>query len=751
MAVFLPFRKIAVGPALAAPLPGIPVDDVTWVKTTETSNFNTPDDPTDDSIDYWPDVPYLGGGTDSFTYEICDSDSDCDIATVTITVDPVTLAAVTDTSLILAPNAGLGVPDAVNDDATVVETSWVNIDVLENDDFGLDGHGTGPIRVGEDCGIPGPDAGDCLAPTDGTATVNDGPRSPDPAGLAYLDGHTNPVYTDKLLISDSEVDEIFPPNEAAYTGVNLFITNLLGSLDSTLTTYNPPDITFSKEPSGVAYNPANDFLYFADDNRSKIFELNPGSDGEYNTSDDVIRSIDTDAFGNGSTDPAGAAFDNTRGNGHLLIADDVGEEIYDIDLGPNGILDSTDTVTHFDTTSIALRNPEGVEFNPDNCTLFILSSRKFDHLIAETTIDGHLLRYLDIASIDGGEHARLPAGLAYAPASGNPSEDNLYIVARGEDNKNNPLENDGKMFEVSFENNAPPFVDAGQNDWTVLPNSVPLDGTVTDGCSPELVGVTTTWSVTSGPGIVTFGDLNAVDTTASFSMNGEYVLKLQADDGGTHLVNDEVTINVIPAGNQPPTVDAGHDQEITLPNFANLDGTVDDDGQPAPPNLTTLWLKVSGPGLVTFGDSSAVDTSASFSTDGVYVLRLSANDGSLSNFDEITVIVNPAGNQPPAVDAGPDQTINMLSASLDGTVSDDGLPAPPALITVWSKVSGPGVVKFTNTSAVDTTVSFSTEGVYVLRLTANDSELSAFDEVTITVNPLSKIWLPLVLKSLTSP
>jgi hypothetical protein len=234
-------------------------------------------------------------------------------------------------------------------------------------------------------------------------------------------------------------------------------------------------------------------------------------------------------------------------------------------------------------------------------------------------------------------------------------------------------------------------------------------------------------------------------------MNGEYVLKLQADDGGTHLVNDEVTINVIPAGNQPPTVDAGHDQEITLPNFANLDGTVDDDGQPAPPNLTTVWLKVSGPGLVTFGDSSAVDTSASFSTDGVYVLRLSANDGSLSNFDEITVIVNPAGNQPPAVDAGPDQTINMLSASLDGTVSDDGLPAPPALITVWSKVSGPGVVNFANASAVDTTASFSVAGEYVLRLTADDSELSAFDQVTITVNPLSKVWLPLVLKSLTSP
>ncbi len=749
MAVFLPFRKVTVGPALAAPLPGIPVDDVTWVKTTETFNFNTPDDPTDDSIDY----THTAGTTesDSFEYEICDATPDCVIATVNITIDAAPLAQTVESSQLLSPNADLGPPAPVDDDVTMVENTWMNLDVLDNDDFGPDGPGTGPIRVGEDCGIPGPDAGDCLAPTKGVASVNTGPRSPDPAGLAYLGDHPTADYTNMLLISDSEVNEIFPPNEAAYTGVNLFITDLSGSLDSTLTTYNLPDVNISREPSGVAYNPANDFLYFADDGSNKIRELDPGDDGLYNTGDDVITSIDTSAFGNGSVDPSGAGFDDTRGNGHLLIADDVGEEIYDIDLGSNGILDDSDTVTHFDTTSIGLRNPEGVEFNPDNCTLFILSSKKFDHLIAETTIDGHLLRYLDIASIDGGQHATLPAGLAYAPASGNPSENNLYIVARGQDNNTFPLENDGKMFEVSFDNNAPPFVDAGQNDWTVMPNTVPLDGTVTDGCSPELIGVTTTWSVTSGPGTVTFGDPNAVDTTASFTMNGEYVLKLQADDGGTYLVSDEVTITVIPAGNQPPSVDAGPNQEITLPNFANLDGTVDDDGQPAPPNLTTLWLKVSGPGLVTFGDSSTVDTSASFSTDGVYVLRLSADDGSLSNFDEITIIVNPVGNQPPNVDAGPPQTINILSASLDGTVSDDGLPTPPALITIWSKVSGPGVVNFANASAVDTTASFSTAGVYVLRLTADDSELSAFDQVTITVNPQNKIWLPLILKSPTNP
>jgi uncharacterized repeat protein (TIGR02543 family) len=49
-------------------------------------------------------------------------------------------------------------------------------------------------------------------------------------------------------------------------------------------------------------------------------------------------------------------------------------------------------------------------------------------------------------------------------------------------------------------------------------------------------------------------------------------------------------------------------------------------------------------------------------------------------------------------------------------------------------VSGPGTVTFGNAAAVDTTAGFSAIGVYVLQLTANDSELAAGDTVTVTVN-----------------
>lgn len=291
--------------------------------------------------------------------------------------------------------------------------------------------------------------------------------------------------------------------------------------------------------------------------------------------------------------------------------------------------------------------------------------------------------------------------------------------------------------------NQPPSVAAGPDQTVTLPSNVTLDGTVSDdGLPSPPASVATTWSVASGPGIVTFADPNAVDTSASFSTDGIYVLRLTGDDGELS-VSDDVTLTIQPEPpNQAPSVNAGVDQTISLPAAALLDGTVSDDGKPSPPSITATWSQTSGPGAVTFGSENAVDTSASFSQAGVYVLRLTAHDGELTNWDEIAVTVNPP-NQPPTVSAGSDQTVTLpASASLDGTVSDDGQPNPPGAVTLaWSQVSGPGSVSFENPSSVDTTASFSSTGAYLLRLTADDGALTASHEMTVTVDGASIVTL----------
>jgi hypothetical protein len=109
------------------------------------------------------------------------------------------------------------------------------------------------------------------------------------------------------------------------------------------------------------------------------------------------------------------------------------------------------------------------------------------------------------------------------------------------------------------------------------------------------------------------------------------------------------------------------------------------------------------------------------------------NDGRL--FEVVAVPLG--GNGAPVVDAGPSQTINWPtnSLTLSGFVSDDGHPFPPSTLTLlWSKQSGPGTVGFANPNQANTVASFSTPGVYVLQLVANDSSLSTLDSVAITVS-----------------
>ena len=57
---------------------------------------------------------------------------------------------------------------------------------------------------------------------------------------------------------------------------------------------------------------------------------------------------------------------------------------------------------------------------------------------------------------------------------------------------------------------------------------------------------------------------------------------------------------------------------------------------------TLIWSKVSGPGTVTFGNSSGTDTTATFSADGTYVLRATASNSISSSSLDLTVRVNPA-------------------------------------------------------------------------------------------------------------
>jgi len=359
------------------------------------------------------------------------------------------------------------------------------------------------------------------------------PASPDPAGVTYRPSR------DRLLVADSEVDE---NTGAGYHGVNLWEITRNGNVTSTGTT-----VPFTNEPTGLGFDPGSETLFVSTDAGNKIWVVRPGGDDRFGTSDDQRTSIDTRAFGLRDTeDPA---FDQSTG--HLFFVDGVTTEVYRLDPVDGDFGDGNDQLLgHFDVGKYGARDTEALASDPVRDTLVVgdRPSKK----IYEVTKDGALVRIIDASNTAG---MRRISGMSVAPASTDPSVMHYWIVDRAVDNGSNANENDGKLFELSAPGgggggptNTPPVVSAGPNQTITLPAGAALQGSVTDDGLPDPPGVTSSlWSKASGPGTVAFADAASPVTTATFSTDGTYVLRLTADDSAAQR-SDDVTVTVLPEG-----------------------------------------------------------------------------------------------------------------------------------------------------------------------------------------------------------
>ncbi len=101
--------------------------------------------------------------------------------------------------------------------------------------------------------------------------------------------------------------------------------------------------------------------------------------------------------------------------------------------------------------------------------------------------------------------------------------------------------------------NRSPLVNAGEDQTISLPtNSVQLNNTTaTDDGLPAGSDLTYTWTKQSGPGSVTFDEVNGLQSTATFESAGSYVLQLTVSDSDLSS-SDTVTITVQPDNQEPP-------------------------------------------------------------------------------------------------------------------------------------------------------------------------------------------------------
>lgn len=284
--------------------------------------------------------------------------------------------------------------------------------------------------------------------------------------------------------------------------------------------------------------------------------------------------------------------------------------------------------------------------------------------------------------------------------------------------------------------NTPPVANAGANQTVNAGATVQLSGAASS--DPDGDSLTYSWAILSQPagGTAVLSNTTFVNPTFVANVAGTYVIQLIANDGTYN--SQPVTVMVVAnAVNQPPVVNAGPSQTISLPtNTVTLNGSATDDGLPNG-TLTLTWTEASGPKGVTFSTPNQATTSATFPSAGTYVLELTANDSLLSTSSTTTVVVNPSPvNQPPVVNAGPNQTITLPASSitLNGTATDDGLPNGTLSIG-WNQISGPTSVLFGTPGSAITQASFTMPGAYVLQLSGNDGQFTSTSQVTVYVYP----------------
>jgi hypothetical protein len=264
-------------------------------------------------------------------------------------------------------------------------------------------------------------------------------------------------------------------NHPDFQGYNVFESTTGGNLVDWCST-----TSYSNEPVGAAVNPNNGRIYTSNDYRDEVFEVHLGADGVYCTADDSLAILDIHAFYTEVLDPEGLAF----GANKLIISDGGNLEVYLIDLGANGVIGGGDdsAAGHFDVEGMGLRDPEGIEYNPFNNTVFVVSTKKNDTKLQEVALNGTVFATYDLGFL-GADTRR--SGVAYAPGSQNPGVWSVYIASRGVDNDDVKTENDGKIFEISLGSGPPP------------PTTPP---TATNTATPVTPTATNTATATATPG-----------------------------------------------------------------------------------------------------------------------------------------------------------------------------------------------------------------------------------------------------------
>lgn len=256
------------------------------------------------------------------------------------------------------------------------------------------------------------------------------------------------------------------------------------------------------------------------------------------------------------------------------------------------------------------------------------------------------------------------------------------------------------------------------------------------------------WALLAAPAgsAATLSVADRVQTTFVPDVAGAYLAQLIVHDGALDSVPATVRVTATdPAPvNRAPEIASSPVTTATVGQPYTYQVTATD---PDAGDVLTYSLPTAPTGMTIDAAGGLIEWTPDRAGAAEVVARV-RDAGGLTDEQDFTIAVTAAtpDNAAPRVSADatpPTITLPTNSVTLNGVVADDGRPDPPGAVAVtWTRVSGPEGVEFAAANAAVTTATFPRAGTYVLRLTADDGELSASATVTITVNAEPQIPVP---------
>jgi len=215
--------------------------------------------------------------------------------------------------------------------------------------------------------------------------------------------------------------------------------------------------------------------------------------------------------------------------------------------------------------------------------------------------------------------------------------------------------------------NVAPVVSAGSDQSIRLPATAGLHGTVTDEGVP-----TTIWSMTSGPGTVTFADAAALSTTATFSAAGSYELTLSADDGELSA-SASVRIEVKDIGVAPVAGDDSYTMNEDAILSVNAPGVLANDTDADGDSFQATLVGLPSHGGLEFNPNGGFVYTPAANYNGPDSFTYKVNDGSGdSNVATVSIAVSKvndapsANNQNVVTDEDIEKAIVLTASDVDG-------------------------------------------------------------------------------------